>query len=515
MHKNFWNLIELKGDSQQFKYLHGVEMEYFLLDKNFKPVKDNSKFINLILKAMKKIQNKIDSNKIYKKKITELDIGTEEILKERGNEKDRNKIQTVYIKYEQNNKEFGPIDIIGRDTNIGTGGFITLELVTPPCANVKELSWWIQTIIFSTLEACNEMDLNFLMCSGHNNIRNNYCGEHHHIGISNLYERKKVYNVLRLFLPYLSVLSFSYFNPDDMSKNLPISIKSNIFETKVSNQFIRGCRLKNTNQIKPVPPLKSSRKEDFAKDVGLEIHSCRMVDLFPFTDYNTLEIRIFDTQISISRTIAFAILLQAISILALDIDDNFLKILNEIYQKNYYQNLRAELIKKGLNFFHTDLLFSSIRKSLKKICRFCENRNKCKNKLPNSNCNFKIENTIMHNITSTLFFPRKFIINNNYYYKSKNKITAKDTISQIFLLLHPYLKKMRLTHSIPLKVLKKTIKSGIEPSMYWLIMCLKYNKNLELYFKKQIENINKMKNSNTKWGIYYDPYLEAIIPNNN
>ncbi len=267
-HKNYWNLLDLNGYQRKLRYLHGIEMEYFLLDKDLNPVKNNKNLMDLVEKVFPFIKNKLKNNKTYQRKVRKIGIADNQILKERSNKRDAKKIKTIFLKYKQDSYATNemPIDIVGKDTNVGTGGFITLELVTPPCCNIKELTWWVKTLIKSSKKACKELNLNFILNAGHPKIENNFCGEHHHIGILNEKERLKIYNLSRLFIPLLSILSYSHFQK---TNNVNIDLKDDLFQTKISNQFIRGTRLKKTNQIKPVAPLKNLKKEEFSKKIGL------------------------------------------------------------------------------------------------------------------------------------------------------------------------------------------------------------------------------------------------------
>jgi len=508
---NHWNLIEVFGESNKFQYLHGVEMEYFLQDSNFQPMNDNNKFKKLIEETYKIIEPKI-RNSEYSKKVINIGIGTEEILRSRTNKKDFKKLKTIFVEIEQKNYDnfkSDPIDIVGKDTNIGTGSFITLELVTPPCSSVKELKWWLETILFSTYAACNKLGMKFFLLAGHPEIDKNYCGEHHHIGVKDIQKRIKIYNVLRLFLPYLSILSYSYFeNPG----NKNIDIQDDIFKTKISNQFIRCCRLKNTNQIKPIAPQNSLNKRDFAKNINSDINSCRMVDMYPFTDYNTLEIRIFDTQISLARTIAMAIILQGLCQLALEIDDKIVDVLNKVLPKNHYEALRIEFINKGFNSIQSLVmtrLYHSFQNEIKSICTLCQKNQECNYKdIQDLKCTFKIENELYHNLIAFLLFPRRFIYQGKMYGDLHKKITTKDSIKQILYLIKPFLIKMNLSQSICLKVIDYTLKAGFEPSMYWLIQYKKNQENPKQFYNELIEFQNKLVNKETIWGGYYDPFME-------
>ena len=507
---NYWNLLDTYGDTKDFTYLHGVEMEYFLLDDNFQPVNNHEKLKQLIEETYKIIKPKIKSNTKYGNKVLKIEIGTEAKLKLRPNKKDKDKIKTIFIEIRQKNhglSKVGPIDIIGRDTNPGTGNFITLELVTPPCANVKELKFWVKTILFSTQEACVKLNLRFLLMAGHPSIKNNYCGEHHHIGIKNINKRIKIFNILRVFLPYLTVLSFSCFeNP----KNKHLDIEEDKFKTKISNQFIRGWRLKNTSQIKPIGPLKGMTKQDFAQSVNLDINSCRMVDMYPFTDYDTLEVRIFDTQISIARTIATAVILQGICHLALNIEKSVVDFLNKILTINLYGHLRLNFISKGLSSFQGSSFYRALQEPIKKVCKFCQNSHKCNSEgLKELKCNFFMTNELSHNLISLLLFPKRFIKHGKFYGDKHKKITTKDSLKQILYLINPYLIKMNLNQTISLKVIERTLKVGYEPSIYWMISYKKHESDLKGFYQEIVNYQNKMKEKN-KWRTYYDPYLELI-----
>lgn len=506
---NYWNLVEIFGESNKFQYLHGVEMEYFLQNSNFQPMNNNNKFKKLIEETYKIIEPKI-LNSEYSKKVINIGIGTEEILRARANKKDFKKVKTIFVEFEQkkyDNFKSDPIDIVGKDTNIGTGSFITLELVTPPCSSVKELTWWLETILFSTHAACNKLGLKFFLLAGHPEIEKNYCGEHHHIGVKDIQKRIKIYNVLRLFLPYLSILTYSYF---DHPGNKNIEIQDDIFKTKISNQFIRCWRLKNTNQIKPIAPQNSLNKRDFAKNINSDINTCRMVDMYPFTDYNTLEVRIFDTQISLARTIAMAIILQAICQLALDVEDKIIDVLNKVLSINHYATLRLEFINKGLNSIQRLQLYRSLQNEIKSICTLCQKNQECNHKdLQNLKCSFKIENELYHNLIAFLLFPHRFIYNGKMYGDLHKKITTRDSIKQILYLIKPILIKMNLNQSICLKVIEKTLKAGFEPSMYWLIQCKKNQENPKQFYNELIDFQNKLVRKETIWGIYYDPFMEV------
>lgn len=515
-HQNYWNLLELEGESKKFKYLHGIEMEYFLLDKDLSPVKSNKPLKALVDEAFPLVKDKIKANKKYQEKVKKLGIGSYDTLKHRSSDRDLKKIRTIFLEYQQKDYDLksNEIDILGKDTNIGTGGFITLELVTPPCCCVNELKWWLKTLLKSTIIACKTLDLELLFNAGHPKIKRNYCGEHHHVGIPYEDQKLKIYNIMRLFLPLISIFTYSHFEDP---KNQKLNINQHVFSTKISNQFIRGSRLKNTNQIKPVAPLNNLNKEEFSQKIGLNLESCRMVDMYPFTDFNTLEIRIFDTQISIIRTISVAIMLQAICRLSLCLSNTYIRVLNKIFPLKLYNLIRREYIKNGFLSIQKSRLYNSFYNQIKNICAYCVNNNspKCnKKKLKNLKCKFRSQDLLFHNLVSYLLFPKRFLLNGRYYGSIEKKITAKDSFKQFLYLIKPFLIEMGLNNFLSLKVIRNTLRANFSPSMYWLIEYQKNNFDLEKYFKQVLKHQERVLNEEkTIWGIYYDPYLKLESKN--
>ncbi|MHA2119402.1 MAG: hypothetical protein ACW98J_10820, partial [Candidatus Thorarchaeota archaeon] len=69
-----------------------------------------------------------------------------------------------------------------------------------------------------------------------------------------------------------------------------------------------------TNEFELIPHLSGTDKESFARHVNRSY--ARMVDMYPFTDYGTIEIRVFDTQLSIPRRMGLALILQALALKA-------------------------------------------------------------------------------------------------------------------------------------------------------------------------------------------------------
>ncbi|MHA1684241.1 MAG: hypothetical protein ACTSUE_25110 [Promethearchaeota archaeon] len=510
---NFWNLTDLRVKPRKFRYLHGIEMEYFLLDEKFDPENDNSIYKVMIQNIFEILLDLIQDKPEYEEKITVMAIADEGRLKNREHGKrDIKKTKTIYLKYkqEQFSKEFGPIDVVGKDTNIGSGAYITLELVTPPCESVEELTWWLSTIQKATILGTRATNLNVVPIASHPNLETNaFCGEHHHVGIENHEERFKVYNLLRLFLPLMSVLSFTSFMPS----SLPIEIQNDIFKTRVNNQFIRCNRLKETNQMGSVCPVHEDSKELFAREHRKGLESCRMVDMYPFTVYETLEVRVFDTQISIARSILVAILIQAVAMTASMIDDHLITQLNEIFPQEIYDLIKGRIITNGLSdgpFLKQRLTQSRpLMEKLRIICTACTSETSCDAKLFDKKCNFNGKTMFAHNLIAFLYFPKKFKMDGKEYEQINPKIKQKDKIVQMVHLLKDALRELNLNQFIPLFVLQKIIETGMEASIYLLLEYKKSGGDQEQFFTKLVNIQDKILNQSTKWGVYFDPFLEA------
>jgi len=89
---------------------------------------------------------------------------------------------------------------------------------------------------------------------------------------------------------------------------------------------------------------RDSNKEDFAKRVNRSY--ARMVDMYPFTDYGTIELRVFDTQLSIPRRMGLALILQALALKAKRMSEQG-EIVPDIGAKTLAAN-RASAVSAGL-----------------------------------------------------------------------------------------------------------------------------------------------------------------------
>ncbi|MBD3406413.1 MAG: hypothetical protein GF411_09905 [Candidatus Lokiarchaeota archaeon] len=213
--------------------------------------------------------------------------------------------------------------LLGHDPNVTSLTWI-LEIATPPCTTLEELAWWVQTLIAVSYDSIPRESRVVLISTGLNPtqeyLKNLSFGEHHHILGPNVDNSVKiaVYNMIRNFIPQLIALSVnSPFENKMASDEIFVDEKNRTRAPRCK----RSIRLwKNTTQMGPsnefeyIPHLKSADEDAFARHVNRS--PPRMVDMFPFTDYGTIEIRVTDTQLSVPRRIGIALLLQALALKA-------------------------------------------------------------------------------------------------------------------------------------------------------------------------------------------------------
>ncbi|MFW9974541.1 MAG: glutamate-cysteine ligase family protein [Candidatus Thorarchaeota archaeon] len=229
----------------------------------------------------------------------------------------------IVVSYEDPNGQIKEYTLLGHDPNVTSLTWI-LEIATPPCTTLEELAWWIQTLIAISQESLPSDAKAILISTGLNPtqeyLRNLSFGEHHHILGSKTDEKTKiaVYNMIRNFLPHLIALSVnSPFENKKPSDEISISEDGRVRapRCKRSIRLLRNTtQMGPTNEFELIPYLRGSDRESFARHVNRSY--ARMVDMYPFTEFGTIEIRVFDTQLSIPRRIGLALLLQALALKA-------------------------------------------------------------------------------------------------------------------------------------------------------------------------------------------------------
>jgi hypothetical protein len=329
---------EQLADMSHWNFLpfsHGIEMELVICDEKGAYIEgENVVFImNQLINEAKSTLKKLFKGETIK--------GLEPLPKYM-----RDKLASqVYIKeYEDKGKNLGfdykisndywkgapqiRTDAFGRDGNI-TMSTIILEIVTPPCQYAQELAYW-SSCLFNLAQISLPKGF-FIMSTAINPTIKEYInglshGDHHHSG-SFASDQEKIfcYNLARNFLPNIIALTVNspFINnaPTDVIKSKMINGKPRY----TAPNCMRSIRLHNNTTMlsnshefhKYIPYLISKSIEEdkklfLATTEYASLYDARFQDLFPFTKYDTIELRICDAQLSIARRIGMAMLLQTI-----------------------------------------------------------------------------------------------------------------------------------------------------------------------------------------------------------
>ncbi|MHA1294213.1 MAG: hypothetical protein ACTSQJ_16290, partial [Promethearchaeota archaeon] len=215
------------------------------------------------------------------------------------------------------------IDCFGRDGNVTAITYI-LELVTPPCEYIEELAYWASTL-FLLAKKTLPSDLH-IIASGINPAAKEYMrgltqADHFHIGtFRSDTEKAQIYSMFRNFIPHIIALSVN----SPIMNNQPTDVVKIINNRITAPNCVRSLRLKfNESMLSSnvprgfIPYLTTTNQEGqnlFLQTIQkASLEDGRMQDIFPFTDYGTIEFRVCDAQISICRRIGMAMLLQALA----------------------------------------------------------------------------------------------------------------------------------------------------------------------------------------------------------
>lgn len=316
------NSIDLKT---KLIYPHGIEIENHLTLKDKGTV--------LVGKDLLAIWDTMfDRAFEYLKELKEQKKGPQEIINKivkievQEINKHERLLKFIFIHYKLG-KETIRVNVFGPDPNISQITWL-LELVTPPCEYLEELDWWISILYDSAMIGLKNQDPKVvLLAIGLNPMEERYrsglsCGSHHHIGIADKKEKIAVYNMFRNFVPHLIALSSSSPFINQQPKGTP-KIREINGHKQIIGRFVHSNRLaNNTGQIGPnipeyLPILKDSdSKEQFSQYVKKTPPDDRMVDVYPFTDYGTIELRFFDAQPFPENRLAIILLLQALALKA-------------------------------------------------------------------------------------------------------------------------------------------------------------------------------------------------------
>ncbi|NGX49683.1 MAG: hypothetical protein K940chlam5_01282, partial [Candidatus Anoxychlamydiales bacterium] len=214
------------------------------------------------------------------------------------------------------------IDTFARDGNVTAITYI-LELVCPPCIFVEELAYWC-SMLFQLAKATLPKDLH-IIASGINPSSKEYMrglsqADHHHFGtFGSELEKAQGYSMIRNFIPHLIALSCN----SPIINNKPTDEIKVIGNRITAPNCVRSLRLKNNTTMLSgndpkhyIPYLTdtSQNSQNYFLQVvqKASLEDGRFADLFCFTDWNTIECRICDAQISICRRIGLGLVLQAL-----------------------------------------------------------------------------------------------------------------------------------------------------------------------------------------------------------
>lgn len=342
-------------------FTHGIEVENHLVSRKTSEVIVGDVLLNAwndmfegAAEFLRKIAKDKRTPKEIAKKIVKIEV-KEVIKRER-------RLKFVFVNYKLGKKTL-KINAFGPDPNIGQITWL-LELVTPPCQYLEEMEWWLDTLYSAALNGLPS-DIALLpigLNPTEKRVRSGLtCGEHHHIGMEKQI-RIPIYNLLRNFVPHLIALSTTSPFLDKKPSGKVLIRKSN-GKDQIIGRCVHSYRLlKNSGQMGPniptyLPALDNkSTRDDFARSVKKAPPDDRMVDLYPFTDYSTIEIRFFDAQPWREIRLAIVLLIQAIAQKAKNLIDSGKKI-PKVASNCLYEN-RRKSVQFGLlaQFSHDDSL---------------------------------------------------------------------------------------------------------------------------------------------------------------
>ncbi len=308
---------DLENSEMQLPFPHGIEVELQVIRKDGTWIRGED-----ILQVFDKIVS--SAKGLLDKKIRNASVETvRRKYKQSAQTEEGERGSRIVAAYEDPTGNPREYTLLGHDPNVTSLTWI-LEVATPPCTTLEELAWWIQTLIAISQESLPTDSKAVLISTGLNPtqeyLRNLSFGEHHHILSSDNDERTKiaVYNMIRNFLPHLIALSVnSPFENKKPSDEVIITEDERVRAPRCKRSirlFRNTTQMGPTNEFELIPYLRGSDKESFARHVNRSY--ARMVDMYPFTDYGTIEIRVFDTQLSIPRRMGLALLLQALALKA-------------------------------------------------------------------------------------------------------------------------------------------------------------------------------------------------------
>jgi len=303
-------------------FTHGIEMELIIADDNGEyPPGDEMVFrMKEIVKDAIKIMDEI----LYEGRSDFLPVPEyihQKVLTRPYGKDDIEKGYAMDLRYSLPNGSYVDIDAFARDGNVTAITYI-LELVTPPCEYVEELAYWASTL-FLLAKATLPKDLH-IIASAINPATREYMrgvsqADHSHLGSFNSdLEKVQAYCMIRNFIPHIIALTCN----SPILNNKPTDVVKIINNRITAPNCVRSLRLKNNTSMLSnndpnhyIPYITSS--DENTQNYFLQVvqkaslEDGRFQDVFPFTDWGTIEVRISDAQISICRRIGIGMLIQA------------------------------------------------------------------------------------------------------------------------------------------------------------------------------------------------------------
>lgn len=348
-------LLELMRQSASphpFPFTHGVEMELALVDSNGSWVTGEqvTRVIrDLVQEGIEHLRGMIGGGQVpsfVSERFVDIRIA-------RPDHPKRDKV--IQLDYMVDG-QLTTTEILGRDAH-GVGTTYIVEIVSPPCRYVEELLWWLSSLQNVCCTVLGERYPEVLLISvGLNPIQPySECisfGDHHHIKLPDEFKTRQAYNMLRAHVPHLIALTV---NSPIYQGNVP-SIKwdgSHPLQLSSRTDFFSIRLRENIGQLGPVggtylPHLREGEGPDFfTKAVNkATANDARLVDIYPFTRFGTIELRFFDAQLSIVDRVGIACIIQALCIWAIRLAQEGMEI-PEVNGQVLLEN-RDRAIQKGL-----------------------------------------------------------------------------------------------------------------------------------------------------------------------
>ncbi len=347
-----WDGYGIRGDYSPLPFTHGTETELLLVNSNgmILPRKVQAEIVSTLPgRCATRLERMFETGVIprpIEQKITTITV-----------EKTKKKGHALKIGYKVGSSEVA-VEAIARDPNFYAGGDFLLEPVTPPCTSLYELMWWncalLKLIQVELMNNPHYVDVDaHVMSIGSDPMRDQSgyvtCGDHHHIGVPDPEVRIQVYNMIRAFMPHIIALTVnSPFSSGGPTSPIGMSPDGSRFWPKMC---IRSIRLTvNDNQLGPNQPTylpylqPGDGPEEFKKKVRRT--DPRLVDMYPFSGWNTIEVRAMDAQNTSVRRVANALIIQMMAATAAEIHKAG-KIVPDIPAQDLF-DLRRRAIEKGL-----------------------------------------------------------------------------------------------------------------------------------------------------------------------